>query len=150
MGIGHDCPFETVCLNSASLSPKVEFSLMGAPEMHLFARHQHKKDQRSKAGDGTAHATRGLILNSGWRYDLINWYCDTFLFRGKLRELRQRTADLSRVQAGEKVLDVGCGTGTLAIAVQQRVGVMGQVSGIDPGPQQIARARAKAARRNLP
>jgi ubiquinone/menaquinone biosynthesis C-methylase UbiE len=45
---------------------------------------------------------------------------------------------------------VGCGTGTLAIEVQQRVGTAGRVVGIDPGTQQIARAGYKAARRNLP
>lgn len=48
------------------------------------------------------------------------------------------------------MLDVGCGTGTLAIEVQQRVGETGRAYGIDPGTQQIARARSKAARRNLP
>ncbi|MEP7288578.1 MAG: methyltransferase domain-containing protein [Chloroflexota bacterium] len=113
--------------------------------MHSFARHQH-----SKSGEESTKATRGLILNSGWRYDLIGWYCDTFLFRGKLRELRQRTATLARLQPGDAVLDVGCGTGTLALEVQQRVGTTGRVVGIDPGTQQIARARSKAARRNLP
>jgi SAM-dependent methyltransferase len=48
------------------------------------------------------------------------------------------------------VLDVGCGTGTLAIEAQQRLGPAGRVFGIDPAPEQIARARAKAARRQLP
>ena len=48
------------------------------------------------------------------------------------------------------MLDVGCGTGTLAIEVQRRVGSAGRVVGIDPSAEQIARARAKAARRNLP
>ncbi len=94
--------------------------------------------------------TQGRILNRGWRYDLMGWFFDTFLFRGKLRELRLRTTNLARIQPGEKVLDVGCSTGTLAIEVQQRVGATGRVFGIDPGTQQIARARSKAARRNLP
>ncbi|GER86350.1 hypothetical protein KDW_05120 [Dictyobacter vulcani] len=31
-----------------------------------------------------------------------------------------------------------------------RVGHAGRVAGVDPGAQQIARARAKAARRNIP
>ncbi len=48
------------------------------------------------------------------------------------------------------MLDVGCGTGTLAIEVSLRVGSAGRVAGVDPGTQQIARARSKAARRNLP
>jgi ubiquinone/menaquinone biosynthesis C-methylase UbiE len=48
------------------------------------------------------------------------------------------------------VLDVGCGTGTLALEVQRRVGSVGRVVGIDPGEEQIARARAKAARHDVP
>jgi ubiquinone/menaquinone biosynthesis C-methylase UbiE len=113
--------------------------------MHSFARHRH-----SSAGKASAKETKGLILNGGWRYDLMGWFCDTFLFRGQWRELRQRTANLARMQPGEQVLDVGCGTGTLAIEVARRVGRAGHVAGVDPGTQQIARARSKAARRNLP
>ncbi len=112
--------------------------------MHSFAKHRH-----SKSGKASTKITRGLILDTGWRYDLTEWLFDTFLFRGKLLELRQRTADLARIQSGEKVLDVGCGTGTLAIEVMPRVGATGHVFGIDPGEQQIARARSKAARRGL-
>ena len=112
--------------------------------MHSFAKHHH-----SKSGKASTKITRGLILDSGWRYDLMEWLLDTFLFRGKLRELRQRTADLARIQPGEKVLDVGCGTGTLAMDIAPRVGAGGRVVGIDTGEQQIARARSKAARRSL-
>jgi ubiquinone/menaquinone biosynthesis C-methylase UbiE len=113
-------------------------------KMHSFAKHRH-----SKPSEGAMKKTRGLILDTGWRYDLMEWFFDTFLFRGKLRELRQRTADLARIQPGENVLDVGCGTGTLAMEVKPRVGATGHVFGIDPGEQQIYRARSKAARHNL-
>jgi ubiquinone/menaquinone biosynthesis C-methylase UbiE len=113
--------------------------------MHSFARYFH-----SSGGEEQAKETKGLILNGGWRYDLMEWFHDTFSFRGKFRELRQRTANLARMQPGERVLDVGCGTGTLALEVQRRVGRTGRVVGVDPGTQQIARARAKAARRHVP
>jgi len=113
--------------------------------MHSFARHRH-----SSSGEASTKETKGLVLNQGWRYDLMEWFHDTFSFRGKFRELRQRTANLARLQPGDAVLDVGCGTGTLAIEVAHRVGRAGRVAGVDPGTQQIARARAKAARRHVP
>jgi ubiquinone/menaquinone biosynthesis C-methylase UbiE len=113
--------------------------------MHSFARHLH-----SKSGGASAQETKGLILKGGWRYDLHGWFLDTCLFRGQGRELRQRTITLARLQPGEAVLDVGCGTGTLALEAARRVGTSGHVVGIDPGAEQIARARAKAAQRHVP
>src|SRR5512133_2325489 len=113
--------------------------------MHSFAKHH-----RSNANEPATKRTRGLILDTGWRYDLMEGFFDTFLFRGKLRDLRKRTAELAHVQPGEMVLDVGCGTGTLAVEVARRVGAKGRVFGIDPGENQIARAHSKASRLNLP
>jgi ubiquinone/menaquinone biosynthesis C-methylase UbiE len=113
--------------------------------MHSPPHHQH-----GSSGEASAKATNGLILRGGWRYDLHGWFFDACLFRGKGRELRQRAATLARLQPGDQVLDVGCGTGTLAIEVKRRVGSAGQVVGIDPGTEQIARARAKAARHDVP
>ncbi|MEO7003647.1 MAG: methyltransferase domain-containing protein [Ktedonobacterales bacterium] len=114
------------------------------PSLHSFMRHQH-----SSAG-ATSAGTKGLILNMGRRHDLMVWYMDTFLFRGQLRELRQRAITLAGIQPGERALDVGCGTGTLAMEVARRLGSAGRVVGIDPGAPQIDVARTKAARRNLP
>src|SRR6266851_1055094 len=116
-----------------------------ARSMHSFARHRP-----SRASEASAKETKGLIGSGGWRYDRMKWFFDTFLFHGQMRELRQRTATLARLQPGDAVLDVGCGTGTLAMEVQSRVGRAGCVAGVDPGIEQIARARAKAARRNMP
>ena len=113
--------------------------------MHSFARRLHGSKSKSSTKE-----TKGLILNGGWRYDLMGWFVDTFLFRGQWRELRQKTINLARIQPSEKVLDVGCGTGTLAIEVARSVGKAGLVVGIDPSTQQIAWASSKAARRNLP
>lgn len=113
--------------------------------MHSFSRHHHGETSMASVKE-----TKGLVLNEGWRYDLRGWLHDIFSFRGKFRELRRRTANLAHIQPGEVVLDVGCGTGTLAIEIARHVGRTGRVAGIDPGIQQIARARAKVARRNMP
>ena len=113
--------------------------------MHSFARHRHRE-----AGSTPVQATKGLVINEGWRYDLEAWFHDTFSFYGMFRKLRQRTIALACLQSGEQVLDVGCGTGTLALEAARRVGHAGRVVGIDPGTQQIARAQTKAARHNVP
>lgn len=113
--------------------------------MHSPARHHHGSSDNEQATE-----TKGLVLNQGWRYDLREWFHGIFSFRGQMRKLRKRTIALAQVRPGEQALDVGCGTGTLAIEVARRVGRAGRVAGIDPGTKQIARARAKAARRHLP
>lgn len=111
--------------------------------MHSFARHGGSPDNEP------ATETKGLILNGGWRYDLHGWLGDIVLFRGRLKDMRRRVIALAGVQPGEHVLDVGCGTGTLALEALRIVGRAGRVAGIDPSPQQIARARAKAARHHM-
>jgi ubiquinone/menaquinone biosynthesis C-methylase UbiE len=113
--------------------------------MHAFARRLQGSESKS-----TTKQTKGLILNGGWRYDLMGWFVDTFLFRGQWRELRLNTINLASIQPGEQVLDVGCGTGTLALIVARCAGRAGRVVGVDPSTEQIFRARSKAARRNVP
>ncbi len=113
--------------------------------MHSFAHHNH-----SAAGNAQDSETHGLVLKEGWRYDLHGWLMDTFRFRGEAHRLKRRAVALANMRPGEQALDVGCGTGTLALDVQRRVGATGRVVGVDPGAQQIARARSKAARRHLP
>jgi ubiquinone/menaquinone biosynthesis C-methylase UbiE len=116
---------------------------------HSFMQRRHNSSGAAPSKKASKE-TKGLVVNMGWSYDLFEWVVDPLLFRGQLRTLWRRTIDLARLQPGEQALDVGCGTGTLAIAAQRRVGGAGRVVGIDPGAQQIARARAKATRRRSP
>ena len=57
------------------------------------------------------------------------------------------TVDLAQLQPGKVALEVGCGTGSLALAAKQRVGAQGRVCGMDPSAQIVARAEAKGTRR---
>jgi ubiquinone/menaquinone biosynthesis C-methylase UbiE len=111
----------------------------------LLGRRLFTNLHHARHGEESAHQTRGLVMNWGWRYDLLLW----FITCGRERSFRQKIADLAQVRPGEAVLDVGCGTGSLALVAKERVGVLGRVCGIDPAPEQIVRARHKADRRDL-
>lgn len=91
-------------------------------------------------------ATKGLVMHSAARYyDLLAW----LLTLGRERAFRDRLVELARLQPGDAVLDVGCGTGTLVLAAKRRVGAAGTVHGIDASPEMIDRANRKAAKARL-
>jgi ubiquinone/menaquinone biosynthesis C-methylase UbiE len=99
-------------------------------------------DVSETAGLNTPRGVNGLVLHAPARYDLIVW-----LFTlGRERAFREKILRLARLQAGEAVLDVGCGTGSLAIAAKQQVGSVGSVHGVDASPEMLAGADRKARR----
>lgn len=87
-------------------------------------------------------AASGSVLHNATMYDLLMW----LYHRGRERAFRKEILRLAALAPGQSVLDIGCGTGTLAIAAKQVVGAVGIVRGIDASPEMVARARAKAAR----
>ena len=84
----------------------------------------------------------GIVLHSPVAYDWLVWLATS----GKESVFRERVLGLARIGPGESVLDIGCGTGTLAIAARQVVGVAGSVYGIDASPEMVTRAERKAAK----
>src|SRR5713101_5074833 len=87
-----------------------------------------------------AASSVGLVVHWAARYDLLV----TLLTLGRERRFRERLLEPARLESGESVLDIGCGTGTLAIAAKRRVEPSGVVRGIDASPEMIARAQRKA------
>lgn len=49
-----------------------------------------------------------------------------------------KVADAAQIQPGQRVLDVGCGTGILAREIASQIGSVGRVVGIDPSPGMLA------------
>jgi ubiquinone/menaquinone biosynthesis C-methylase UbiE len=85
----------------------------------------------------------------------VNWGIDfprvydllvLFLTRGRDRAYREDLLNLASVAPGDRVLDVGCGTGTQAIAAWRRTQPGGSVVGVDISPNMLAVARGKARR----
>src|SRR2546430_13790941 len=58
---------------------------------------------------------------------------------------RKALLEQAALRPGQRVLDVGCGTGTLATLIKQLYPDV-EVVGLDPDPEALARARRKAAR----
>ena len=64
------------------------------------------------------------------------------------RVFKRRLVELAAPRSGERVLDVGCGTGTLALELAARC-PGAAVSGVDADEAMLARARDKAAGRGI-
>jgi ubiquinone/menaquinone biosynthesis C-methylase UbiE len=105
----------------------------------------HPHHHSASPADHTA-ATRGNVLHSASIYDSVV----TLLTLGRRARIRRTTVELAGIQPAERVLEVGCGTGDVAIAARDYVGTEGAVYGIDPSPEMIAFAREKAARAQRP
>jgi len=70
-------------------------------------------------------------------------------FFGQENAFRERTVELAAIEEGQRVLDVGCGTGNLTIAARVRAGAASEVRGIDGAAEMIREAERKAATAEL-
>ena len=93
---------------------------------HTRARHSNHAQRTASYETETTHG--GRLIRWARRYDLLVWA----LSLGQERTLRNAIADLAAPVSGESALDVGCGTGTLALVLAERVGHEGMVAGVDP------------------
>lgn len=110
--------------------------------------HGHSHGQGSSHPHGQGHiqsatpATEGRLIRWAKLYDGLIW----LKFLGQARKLRALPVNLAAIKQGERVLDVGCGTGDVTLAAARRTGPAGAVYGIDAATEMIEVARRKARR----
>src|SRR5262245_2526087 len=68
---------------------------------------------------------------------------DEFFLPALFQQWATRVAGAARINTGQRVLDVACGTGVLACAIADRLGVEGSVVGIDLNEGMLDLARRK-------
>jgi ubiquinone/menaquinone biosynthesis C-methylase UbiE len=93
-------------------------------------RHRHGTPQSGTPGRLIAHG-------QGRSYDLLA----TLFFLGRRRRVFIQLAALSGARPGDRVLDVGCGTGYFTRVMAEAVAPGGSALGIDPSREVIAHAR---------
>ncbi|HCC53386.1 MAG TPA: hypothetical protein DEQ20_00430 [Desulfobulbaceae bacterium] len=91
----------------------------------------------------TSPITRGRDLNHvAWLYDPL---IEKLSF-GREQHFRTKTMTLLALAPTDRVLDVGCGTGTLTLMIAEALAEQGETIGIDAAPRMITIAKQKANR----
>lgn len=77
-------------------------------------------------------------------YDLLI----AFTTRGMEKKYRQNLINLADIQPGHRVLDIGCGTGSFAVAAWKNTQPGGAVNGVDVSSKMLRLARKKNLKAN--
>src|SRR6476469_9803258 len=101
----------------------------------------HMHSQPHSHHSVAAPETKGIVLHKAASYD--------FLTKFWLGSNNQKILRLSQAKAGDKVLDFGCGPGSLTLTMKEGVGQSGEVYGLDASPEMIEVAKNKAAHKGV-
>ncbi len=82
-------------------------------------------------------------------FDYTARFYDRTLNKKLGHEFYSLAAKLAGVKEGDKVLDVGCGTGTLALRLKKQAGNNGVVAGIDASKGMLKQAKIKSDKENI-
>jgi ubiquinone/menaquinone biosynthesis C-methylase UbiE len=89
---------------------------------------------------GSGPETTGITIHWASQYDVFTG----LIGLGVNRPNSRMVVEMAKVKTGDKVLDVGCGTGNLTLTARKYTGESGSAYGIDSSPEMIDLARKKA------
>lgn len=94
-----------------------------------------------------AIADSHVYIPAAGHHSLLPCY-DTITRLMGVDRARARLLEQANIEPSYRVLDIGCGTGSLAVLAKRRQPSV-EMFGLDPDPEALARARQKAARANV-
>jgi ubiquinone/menaquinone biosynthesis C-methylase UbiE len=100
--------------------------------------HRMHDDPKTRRGPQTTGAT----LHRASQYDIHT----RLMGLGVNGPNSRMIIEMAKIKPGDKVLDVGCGTGNLTLTAKRYAGASGSAYGIDASPEMIDVAREKAKR----
>jgi len=100
--------------------------------------HRMHNEPKNARGPETA----GTTIHWASQYDIFT----SLMGLGVNRPNSRMVIELAKIKPGDKVLDVGCGTGNLTLTAKLYTGMSGSVYGIDASPEMIEVAQKKAKR----
>jgi len=77
------------------------------------------------------------------------WVALTDTIDAQIAPLGRRAMDVAQLQAGDRVLDVGCGCGQTSVELAERAGASGFVRGLDISAPMLESARQRASEAGL-
>ena len=98
----------------------------------------HQTHNHSKSNSGPE--TKGATLHKASQYD----FHTKLMGLGVNQPNSKMIIRMAKIKPGDKVLDVGCGSGNLTLTAKRYAGSSGSVHGIDASPEMIDVARKKA------
>jgi ubiquinone/menaquinone biosynthesis C-methylase UbiE len=91
-------------------------------------------------GSSRPASTTGRTIGTPRRYGFIT----AVLFAGRRRRAFHQLAAAAGIRPGDRVLDVGCGTGYFVHMLAEIVGPQGSVVGVDAAPEMVAYAASRS------
>src|SRR6478735_2756205 len=105
-----------------------------------------RRDGGETMDDQSKHSEQSALWNGpGAR----GWVALQALIDGVYRPFDDRIVDAVASETTQRVLDVGCGTGSTAVAIARRLGAAVRCTGIDISEPMIAAARERARREGV-